>query len=132
MIAVDVIARGDWFVQPLMVFVVIPFLAVISSVGAYMVSGIFARRTKRKQTLVRIAVWSILFLLFTSLGAALTFPFWFSNRSIWLLDSSLSYVLWQMWDYDRFVQFPLISLCVWLLGIVFIASARARSWFLRT
>jgi len=132
LIAVDVIARGDWFVQPLMVFVVIPFLAVISSVGAYMVSGIFARRTKRKQTLVRIAVWSILFLLFTGLGATLTFPFWFSNRSIWLLDSSLSYVLWQMWDYDRFVQFPLISLCVWLLGIVFIASARARSWFLRT
>jgi hypothetical protein len=132
LIAVDVIARGDWFVEPLLVLVVIPFLAVISSVGAYMVSGIVARRAKRRQTLVRIAFWSIFFLLFTSLGAALTFPFWFSNRSIWLLDSSLSYVLWYRGGYDRSVPFPFISLCVWLLGVVFIASARARSWFFRT
>ncbi len=96
------------------------FLYGISGVVAYLLSGMVASLFKRRQILVRVAVWSILF------------PF-----SVLLLDTAQSpvrsgsggllggflYSLQVFFWYDPSLPIPyfLISISIWLLGVVLLA-----------
>jgi len=97
---------------------------VILCILAYKLSGRIARRAKRRQTPVRIAVWSILFILVLILPL-LSLPTIYilaSPEMNWQFFDLFLTVLRQLfWYYDPRFPLPFLSLGVWLLGVVLIA-----------
>ena len=121
MIAVDVIARGGAEIIYGLIFIPV---FVILCILAYKLSGRIARRAKRRQTPVRIAVWSILFILVLILPL-LSLPTIYilaSPEMNWQFFDLFLTVLRQLfWYYDPRFPLPFLSLGVWLLGVVLIA-----------
>lgn len=118
MIAVDVIARGGAEIIYGLIF--IPVFVILGFL-AYKLSGRIARRAKRRQTLVRIAVWSILFILVLILPL-LSLPAIYilasPEMNIWQFFDLFLTVLRQLfWYYDPRFPLPFLSLGVWLLGV---------------
>ena len=96
------------------------FLYGISSVAAYLLSGMIASLFKRRQILARAAVWSILFPLFVLLLDTALSPV--RSGSGGLLGGFL-YSLQVFFWYDPSLPIPyfLITISIWLLGVVLLA-----------
>ena len=97
------------------------FLYGISGVVAYLLSGMVASLFKRKQTLARVVVWSILFPFFVLLLATAQSPV--RSGSGGLLGGFL-YSLQVFFWYDPSLPVPyfLITISIWLLGVVLLAE----------
>jgi len=112
------IGSGGGYVEVFLAIYLV-FLFGISSVVAYLLSGMIASLFKQKQTLARAAVWSILFPFFVLLLATAQSPV--RSGSGGLLDGFL-YSLQMFFWYDPSLPIPyfLITISIWLLGIVLI------------
>ena len=113
------IGTGGGYVEILGVLYVITLLGFTSVIN-YWLSGIIAHFAKRGQTLVRTAVWSILFPLLFCLLEAKRSPvssgsdgffgsFVFALRSFFWYDPSFS------------LPYVFIPLGIWLIGVILIA-----------
>jgi len=126
------IAGGAGLAGGIMIWAAI--LLGISGFVAYVLSRKVARFAKRRQTLVRMVVWSIFLPLIANLSIAMFVIF--LGGITWASIEALLFLIRLFFSFpDPSLVFPLplISLGIWLLGIVLIArkdlvQAIRRKW----